>query len=406
MKKEENGFTLVELLAVIAILAILVVLALPNVLKNYKKAKKQIFVTELQTLSSTITDRYSKEDSALYKDKYVYCKSKTDENSPLDLGGHDKYYYGELDKDGNTVLLVVWDDDQYIKYSINSKREIKDLNVNDVVSGDMNRVTCSNAASTFSSSGSNSSYAITHSITPYLDSNHLNVSFFLPSAEKLEYDYVNFEVYRKVVRSCTGVGEEDYTKIKNITLTNKDEKFMYSFDDEFEELISLKVDYKIIAYAPDGTQIGSTTDQYIYCFVAGTKVLTNDGYKNIEDIKVGDMVYSYNVDTNELELKKVTNTLESSTTETYIFTINGKNVEMSLKHQLYIVDKGWLRAYEVKTGDKMLSAAGEVVEITNIEYKKYDTPIKTYNLTVDGNSNYFVTDVQVLVHNAASFTCY
>ena len=38
------------------------------------------------------------------------------------------------------------------------------------------------------------------------------------------------------------------------------------------------------------------------------------------------------------------------------------------------------------------------------EYKKYDSPIDTYNLTIEGNNNYFVTDIQVLVHNAASPT--
>ena len=46
----------------------------------------------------------------------------------------------------------------------------------------------------------------------------------------------------------------------------------------------------------------------------------------------------------------------------------------------------------------------EKIEITNIEYKKYDEPINTYNLTVDGNSNYFVTDIQVLVHNVPSLS--
>ena len=43
------------------------------------------------------------------------------------------------------------------------------------------------------------------------------------------------------------------------------------------------------------------------CFVAGTKVLmTNNSNKNIEDVKVGDYVKSFNVKTNQFENKLVT----------------------------------------------------------------------------------------------------
>lgn len=78
---------------------------------------------------------------------------------------------------------------------------------------------------------------------------------------------------------------------------------------------------------------------------------------------------------------------------------------MSPKHQIYIVNKDWTRVYDIKKGDKMLSLNKEVIEIKNIKYKVYDTPIKTYNLTIEGNSNYFVTNIQVLVHNAGFLTC-
>lgn len=78
---------------------------------------------------------------------------------------------------------------------------------------------------------------------------------------------------------------------------------------------------------------------------------------------------------------------------------------MSPKHQIYIVDKDWTRVYDIKKGDKMLSSNKEVIEIKDIKYKVYDTPIKTYNLTIEGNSNYFVTDIQVLVHNAGFSIC-
>ncbi len=52
MKKINNGFTLVELLAVIAILAILVIIALPNVLNMYNRAQKQTFLTEAKKVYS------------------------------------------------------------------------------------------------------------------------------------------------------------------------------------------------------------------------------------------------------------------------------------------------------------------------------------------------------------------
>lgn len=42
---------------------------------------------------------------------------------------------------------------------------------------------------------------------------------------------------------------------------------------------------------------------------------------------------------------------------------------MSPKHQIYIVDKGWTRAYDIKKGDKMLSLNKEVIEIKDIKLK-------------------------------------
>ena len=135
-----------------------------------------------------------------------------------------------------------------------------------------------------------------------------------------------------------------------------------------------------------------------------TIIPTPEGEKRIGDLKIGDYVYSFNLDANSLELKKVTNSIISQTLETYIMTIGNKTFEVTPRHQLYIIDKGWTRAYDVKIGDKMLDANGKEIIINNIVNKKYGTPIKTYNLTIEGNNNYFVTDIQVLVHNVGSDT--
>ena len=47
---------------------------------------------------------------------------------------------------------------------------------------------------------------------------------------------------------------------------------------------------------------------YLECFVAGTKVIMKDGPdKNIEDVKVGDEVLSYNIHSKKIEPKSITN---------------------------------------------------------------------------------------------------
>lgn len=105
-------------------------------------------------------------------------------------------------------------------------------------------------------------------------------------------------------------------------------------------------------------------------------------------------------------MKNVTNSIISQTLETYFITIGNNTFEVTPRHELYIIDKGWTRTFDVKTGDRMLDANGNETTISKIEKKKYVNPIKTYNLTVEGNSNYFVTDIQVLVHNVGSDTWY
>ena len=59
------------------------------------------------------------------------------------------------------------------------------------------------------------------------------------------------------------------------------------------------------------TPVGDTPSywygHYTECFVAGTKVIMKDGPdKNIEDVKMGDEVLSYNIHTKQFEPKKVT----------------------------------------------------------------------------------------------------
>ena len=394
----KKGFTLVELLAVIAILALLVIIALPNVLSMFNNAKKDLFLTEAKNVFKESTKKYISDNMHNSNEENIYCKSETDSKNPLDMDIGNTYYYIEKDSTGKTIKFVAWNSSGYVTKVVGDNVMLNDVTGNNISESSAKDITCNNVLTnlevepkltrTYTISAS-ASYPVTYStITISIDS----------SSTTDEFNKVRYVLYRKN-------SSENFVKVNEFVQTNKSENFKLSYDDyDYEDVSLWHLYYKVEAYTDNNLKIGEKEFENHYCFVAGTKVKTENGYKNIEDIKIGEKIYSYNLENNELELKKVINTIESSTIDTYKMTIGDKTVEMSPRHQIYIIDKGWTRAYDVKSGDMMLSINGEKIKITNIEYKKYDEPIKTYNLTVEGNSNYFVTDIQVLVHNAPSFS--
>ena len=157
---------------------------------------------------------------------------------------------------------------------------------------------------------------------------------------------------------------------------------------------------KVVAYDKAGnsyTQTGEAT--VIICFAEGTEVFTENGYKPIEDIQVGEKVWTINLESNELVLEKVIETFVNDSYEIMHVTIGDEVVNATPRHQFYVVDKGWVRAYYLEVGDKLMTDEG-TVEITNVEYERLKEPIKVYNFTVENEHTYLVTKYSVLVHNA------
>lgn len=165
--------------------------------------------------------------------------------------------------------------------------------------------------------------------------------------------------------------------------------------------------YDIFVYVKDiYNQISDTyetSENLKLCFVAGTKVQTSNGLVNIEDIKIGDYVYTINENTKEKELKQVINTITSSSKITYEITADATVVEPSPRHPFYVMDKGWIRAYNLKEEDMVLTTHG-FVEIESIKVRYHEKNITTYNLTIEDNHNFLITDNEFLVHNAGSLS--
>ena len=173
------------------------------------------------------------------------------------------------------------------------------------------------------------------------------------------------------------------------------------------------------------------------CFVAGTKVRTKSGYKNIEDIQIGDEVVSHTGN-----YRKVTDVMSHEYTGMFLIEVSGSvrnaagyqrgtadapyyKFKCTPNHQFYVLENGadtqiWKKICELNE-DYSLYEIRRYDDITNIDdvtdsddvYKVWFTPehyelvkntepTTVYNLTVDIDNSYNVYDV--ICHNCQDFS--
>ncbi|AVH68152.1 polymorphic toxin-type HINT domain-containing protein [Nostoc sp. 'Peltigera membranacea cyanobiont' N6] len=141
-----------------------------------------------------------------------------------------------------------------------------------------------------------------------------------------------------------------------------------------------------------GTQIKN-------CFVAGTEILTTEGIKNIEDIKVGDWVIADDPTTpGEIEARQVTDTFIRQTTALVDLYVDGEVISTTGEHPFWTPDKGWVEAKDLQVGSLLQTEDGRVIDVDRVE--KREGEFKVYNFKVENWHTYFVSDLGVLVHNA------
>ena len=160
-----------------------------------------------------------------------------------------------------------------------------------------------------------------------------------------------------------------------------------------------------------------------FCFIAGTKVLTDSGQKNIEDIEVGDQVLAYDEETGVTAYKPVLHLFRNTTKEWCTVSIRGAEGELyeitstpghkyfvpgnrvrkdsrAPEHASYAgLSEKWVSACDLKHGDKVLLSDGTLCEVEGVTLKQLETPETTYNLEVADFHTYYVSDACVLVHN-------
>ncbi|MEK3885817.1 polymorphic toxin-type HINT domain-containing protein, partial [Paenibacillus sp. PL2-23] len=116
------------------------------------------------------------------------------------------------------------------------------------------------------------------------------------------------------------------------------------------------------------------------CFTAGTKVLTDEGEKPIEEIEVGDKVLAKSDETGEVAYKEVEWLYQRDVEETYNITVGGEVITTTDEHPFWIVGKGWVEAQHLKVDDVLTTSDGKELAIEKIEVKKEHKTV--YNFKV------------------------
>lgn len=134
------------------------------------------------------------------------------------------------------------------------------------------------------------------------------------------------------------------------------------------------------------------------CFDGDTPVATETGFRRIDEIRAGDRVWSYNVETGERALKEVKEVFVRENDELLHIETSRGVVDATTNHPFYVVGKGWVAAGDLAVGDSIQAISGDAGVVTGLRLEKLDQPIPVYNLEVEDFHSYFVGS-GVLVHN-------
>ena len=156
------------------------------------------------------------------------------------------------------------------------------------------------------------------------------------------------------------------------------------------------------ATALGGPQLAARASRVTVCFAAGTQVHTAEGLKSIEDVEVGDLVWSRDDETGEQGLRRVTRTFvtpEQTLLEVAVEAADGEGDQFRTtgEHPFWVRARGWARAAELQVGDELAQLGGGWLRVAGIESGGAQETV--YNFEVEGFHTYFVGELGAWVHN-------
>ena len=99
------------------------------------------------------------------------------------------------------------------------------------------------------------------------------------------------------------------------------------------------------------------------CFPAGTPVAVENGYRNIEELRVGDLVWAWHEATGDLALKPVVQTMRRDSDALVALRLGSDTVQATPEHPFWVSGQGWKVAGELVVGDELLRSDGQAMRV-------------------------------------------
>jgi Pretoxin HINT domain len=131
------------------------------------------------------------------------------------------------------------------------------------------------------------------------------------------------------------------------------------------------------------------------CFAKGTLVWTKTGEREIESLRIGDLVLAQDSDSGELAYKPVIGRTVRPPSPTLTLSIEKEEIRTTLGHPLWVDGSGWRMAKELGDGAILHSVHGPV----RIGAIAAADKCEAYNLIVADFNTYFVGQSGILVHD-------
>ncbi len=131
------------------------------------------------------------------------------------------------------------------------------------------------------------------------------------------------------------------------------------------------------------------------CFPGGTMILTIQGPRPIEELKVGDRVLSQEIRTGELVYKPIHTTNLLPTTPVLKVSFANQAILVTPGHPFWVNGLGWRPAKHLEAGMSLHGLEGGMT-VENLEAVR---ATEVYNLIVSEHHNYFLAGPRLLVHD-------